>query len=134
MVGNNLTYGTVIDFIKLINLIIGEKKIPESKYHFNQVWTESIKYLKIYFCTSCYESYATKRCKYDVCPKCDGTVDYFIASPNKENLSQIITKNYNSNLTYKEYLQNCDLSEIIDFNNAAWYKSLEFESDYLYHN
>ena len=131
MAGNNLTYGTVIDFIKLINLIIGEKKIPESKYHFNKVCTESIKYSKNYFCTNCYESYDTKRCKNDVCLKCDGTVDYFITSPIKENLSQIITKNYASILSYKEYLQNCDPSEISDVNNAAWYKSLDIEGDFI---
>ena len=54
MVANSLTYTAAIDFIKIINVINGNKAVPESEYIFKKVCTEGINYKKRLFCRKCY--------------------------------------------------------------------------------
>ena len=53
MTANNLSYTAVLDIIKLMNLTLGQKKLPESLHLFKKVCCESMNYSKIHFCPKC---------------------------------------------------------------------------------
>jgi hypothetical protein len=126
MTANNLSYVTVLDFIKLMNLTLGEKKLPESIYLFKKVCCESISYEKNFFCTGCMKGYGRNEPIGKVCTDCrKTTIDYFISNSIEDNLIKIVTKNSESISKYKEDLLQLDGDVISDINNGEWHRSLE---------
>ena len=133
MSANNLTYSTMIDIIKLINLLIGEKKLPESQYLFKKVCTSGeINYVKYYFCKKCFKDFGDTAPSKNVCTDCsDNSIDYFVYSPIKSSLEKIVDGNFESIMSYREYINCVEPNTITDINNAMWYKNLSVTGDIL---
>jgi hypothetical protein len=125
MSANNISYAAVVDIIRLMNLVIGEKKLPESVYMFKRVCANSMKFEKMYFCKKCTKDFGkdpadTKRC--DVC--LTESLDYFIYTPIARNLDHILSKNMDDVQRYRVDLANMDPNIISDVNNADWRRGL----------
>lgn len=132
MVANNISYDAIIDFIKLINVVIGKNKIPESKYIFQKICTDTINFTKLYFCLNCHHSFGVLNDTRILCPECnDQKKDYFISTPIKERLQKMVNENFEDIMTYKDQLSNLDPNEISDVNNGMWYKSLSIGQDFF---
>jgi cation transport regulator ChaB len=124
MSANNLSYAAVLDIIKLLNLVIGTEKIPESIYYFRKVCSENIVYSKHWFCKGCERGFGTQQPGESRCPDCEKSTDYFISTPISSTLKTILTRNIENVFEYKQQLANMDRDVISDINNSAWHQKL----------
>ena len=126
MAANNLSYSTILDFIKLLNVVLGEKTLPESIYYFKKVCSSKIDFIKEYFCKKCAMPIENNNITHFKCSSCQCTEkDYFISVPIKNKLEKIIKTNFDDITSYKEYLKKQNPGIINDINNSSWYKSIE---------
>lgn len=132
MAANNLTYNVIVDIIKFVNNINGNKNIPESQYFFQLVCKDEIDFSKHYFCSTCNFSFGAcndSDIKNINCPQClKSKKDYFIFTPIKSSLEKVITKNFSDIEDYKKDMDKLNSDEISDINNGLWHRKLKDEN------
>ena len=126
MAANNLTYTSAIDFIKIINLVIGNKAIPESEYVFKKVCTYGINFKRFYFCLNCRSKIEilNNSIAQSVCSNCNSNnkKDFFVNIPVKDYLTKIIS----SNLQKIELWRNeVSQKKVSDIHNSNWYQTVK---------
>ena len=133
MAGNNLAYTAVVDIIKLINVVIGKKALPETEYYFRKVCTSKIQFEKQFFCKSCNHFFGSISGKNPInCPSCEkNDKEYFITTPIKDNLITIVKENFDVILAYREKVRSQPEGIISDISNGLWIKNLNIEEDFL---
>ena len=126
MVSHNLSYSAIVDVIKIINIVIGSKALPESEFIFKKVCNKNTTYNKKYFCTKCLELFddnlsdkMQKQCK-----KCDSVEsDFFISIPIQKTLEKVVTANIESIIEWQEQVESVDECCVSDICNGIWYKN-----------
>jgi hypothetical protein len=107
-------------------VVIGDKKLPESLYHFKKVCTDKMDYCKNYFCKDCHRGFGQVQQQLNICPDCrKSTIDYFISTGVEDSLKKIVAKNFTEIVQYKQELDQLHENIITDINNAAWHRNLE---------
>lgn len=115
---HNLTKVGLVDMLKLINIIIGAKALPESHYSFMKYFDETFVSSKHYYCDKCHLyigiSSDCKLMKESVCTNCSSKEKkYFIYNSIQRKLIDIINKNYEFIIKYKAKLKDKYLVDII---------------------
>jgi hypothetical protein len=122
MMANNFSFNSVLDIIHLVN-VLGNVHIPKSLHLFKKVSTEEMTFDKHYFCKICEKQFGIEEPKNLVCINCkESSIDFFVHSPMKDKLSEIIDKNYESIVKYEDEIKSVGDEYITDINNADWYK------------
>lgn len=139
-VRHNLTKNALVDLLKIINIILNEKVIPESHYKFTKYCSEFLKYKKHYYCGKC-KLYLGELCnkiaKTFECTNCsDIDKKYFVSNSLSEILRDIIVKNFDSIIKYGQQLNQKvigDISQgsVIDLvkNKVKPFFSISFNTD-----
>lgn len=126
MGANALSYAAVIDVIKLINVLLGKKVIPESEYLFKKVTTEGISHQLHFFCKDCSHYYGKQdeTISKTTCTICDGgRKDYFVYNNVTPALRKIYNSNYSDIKKHQDAMKNTDCSIVSDVNNGQWHRS-----------
>jgi hypothetical protein len=132
MTANNVSYATVLDFIKMMNIVAGEKRIPESIYLLKKVCSEKASYKKHWFCKNCEMSFGTNRPERDVCNECQkSSADYFISVSVTPYLKKIVQHNFDSILAHHAQQNAMNGDVINDINSAMWHRNLENRENIL---
>lgn len=130
-VRHNITKTALIDLLKLINLILGIKSLPESHYLFTKFFSESLEYSKQYYCGTCnlYLGALTADLLNNVCTNCSNNEKkYFISNTIGSKITDIIERNYKSIMSYKEKLKSTILSDIVQGKFVSSFEKLDFFS------
>ena len=126
MSANNLSYTTIVDIIKIINIIIGNKALPESEYIFKKVCTKNIDFHRNYFCVKCMKPINDPVAKKTKCTSCDSVEkDFFVHIPIKNSLEKIISSNFDQIKKWQDIVSNVAENSITDICNGSWYKSIK---------
>ena len=126
MSSSNLSYATVVEIMKIINIVIGTKSLPESEYIFKKVCTKNINFNRKYFCVTCMKPITEPLIKNQKCASCDSVEkDFFIHIPIKNTLETILSSNFDTIKTWQNNVSNLDENLITDICNGEWYKSIK---------
>lgn len=114
---HNLTKVALVDLLKLINLIIGIRSLPETHYMFMKCCSNSFEFCKNYYCSKC-NLYIGKLqddfLDQFVCSNClNAKTKYFISNSIGNKLKDIICINYKNIMDYKKSLTTDYLSDIV---------------------
>lgn len=126
-VRHDLSWTAIEDLIKLINRVIGERKIPASKYLFKQKFAKSIKCkpVKHFVCQECKLYLGTleeiKEADSEYCPNCQCKIqtdtkyakNHFVTIPLREQLVKILQRN-SDNLEFKTHQSTTHICDVHD--------------------
>ena len=126
MASHHLSYSAIVDTIKIINLVLGKKKLPESEYIFKKVCTRGLNMKREYFCSKCMSRLDENCAKNNrPCENCESAQnDYFVSLPIKSSLCQIVKSNHNTIRMFRENLRKTNEGIITDIGNGSWYKTM----------
>ena len=133
MAGNNLSYAAVIDIIKLVNVLIGKKALPETEYYFRKVCASKIQFNKQFFCKNCkfFFGIESKQVQSVICPCKQAVKEFFITIPIRDSLKTIVKENYTEIIAYRQKVRSQPSGVITDISNGMWIKSLNIEKDFM---
>ena len=126
---NGFTYVGVLDIIKLINVALGKRIVPESEYLFKKVCNKEFYFEKHYYCSkvNCMD-YCGNLSRKDVkkwkCLKCENSEpEYFIYKPMANSIREIVKRNFEIIEEFRRKMRSSDCKIISDINTGEWYKS-----------
>lgn len=114
---HNLTQVALVDFLKLINLILGAKVLPETHYSFIKYCSKSSDFFKNHYCGDC-NFYIGKINKESLkgftCENCSSSsIKYFLTNSIESKLKDILNRNYESIMEYKNKIKNDSFCDIV---------------------
>lgn len=116
-VRHNITKIALVDLLKIINLILDAKILPESHYKFTQYCHKILNYTKNYYCSNCKLflgslNIVDKRTL--KCSNCSMTdKKYFISNSLSEYLKDIVSNNIEAIKNYSQQLNKSVLGDIM---------------------
>lgn len=126
---HNLTQVALEDLLVLVNSIIGNSSLPQSKYHFFKLFSKKYAPKNVFFCTACYSELLVKdvfknvqdQVDFATCNVCNlkNTTNelkkdnFFVTYPLEHQLKDLIMENFSNLQVFKDqYSEN--LSDIHD--------------------
>lgn len=114
---HNLTQTCLVDLLKIVNIIVGFKSIPETHYKFMKFCSNNFQFCKQFYCGNCnlFIGILTEDLiKNFVCSNChSANIKYFLINTIENKIRSIILKNYKSILDFKNQINTtnnvCDI-------------------------
>lgn len=144
-VRHDLSWTAIDDLIRLVNRVVGEKKIPQSKYLFKQKFVKSIKCnpVKHFVCHQCnlylgtLEQIKSEGNEYCTICQCKIQTDtkyaknHFVTIPIREQLTKILERNSDNLIfnTQRSTTHICDVHDALLFQRMENIITLTFSSD-----
>lgn len=115
---HNLTRIALVDLLKIINLVIGCKSLPETHYKFMKFCSTNFKYCKNFYCGNCNlfvgPIFTDELIKNFECSNCSSTQKkYFLSNSIENKLRDVIINNFKSIIEYKNKIQLKSLCDIV---------------------
>jgi hypothetical protein len=124
MTATNMSYTSALATIRLVNIAIGAKKLPESLYHFKKVCIDSLTFTKKFFCKTCLVGIGELLPASKKCPTCQNSItDYFVSIPLKPTLERIVSQNFDNIMTYRTKMSEQPADVISGVNNGMWHRN-----------
>lgn len=112
---HNLTKIALVDLLQLINLIIGVESLPESHYKFMKICSNLYDHSRQFYCSKCelfIGNVLNERQNFE-CENCASNKrNYFLYNSIEKLLTDIIYRNYNSIIDYKNKIKSKPLADI----------------------
>lgn len=114
---HNITKVALTDLLKLINMIVGVRILPESHYKFIKLCSNLVKCSKNYYCGKCFLYFGAideKNVRGFICSNCSSSEKkFFLLNSIGDKLQDIIKRNYKYIMDYKRNLLNGTLDDIV---------------------